>query len=119
MVRRLWDEYMLGYEPSPTLLNNMGVRAGRLETLYRERTAGDLEKPCPTCRGVGYYGRNSIFEVLTVEDKVREMLLNEPNLAKAKKAARAAGMRTMQEEGILLVAKGVTSVTELMRVLKQ
>ena len=40
-------------------------------------------------------------------------------LALSKEAARAAGMRTMQEEGILLVAKGTTSVNELMRVMKQ
>lgn len=119
LIRMLCSECKVGYEPSPDLLKKMGIPAGKLETLYREPTAEELDKPCPNCRGLGYYGRTSIFEVLTVEDKVRDMLLNEPNLAKAKKAARAAGMRTMQEEGILLVAKGTTSVNELMRVMKQ
>jgi type II secretory ATPase GspE/PulE/Tfp pilus assembly ATPase PilB-like protein len=54
-----------------------------------------------------------------VDDKVREILLKQPQLDLLRKAARAAGMRTFQEEGLLLVAKGVTSLAELQRVLKE
>ena len=60
-----------------------------------------------------------IFELLEVNDQLREVLQNQPKLDLTKKAARAAGMRSLQEEGILLVAKGETSLPELMRVLKQ
>ena len=50
---------------------------------------------------------------------MREVLLKKPQLDLAKKVARAAGMRPFQEEGLLLVAKGVTSLAELQRVLKE
>lgn len=119
LLRRLCDECKVAYEPSPDMLKKLGIPPGRIETLYREPTAEEIEKPCPKCRGLGYHGRTSIFEVLAVDDGVRNMLLNQPNLVKAKKAARDAGMRTFQEEGILLVAKGTTSVAELARVLKK
>jgi type II secretory ATPase GspE/PulE/Tfp pilus assembly ATPase PilB-like protein len=49
---------------------------------------------------------------------MREILAKQPSLELLKKAARADGQRSLQEEGILLVAKGVTSLPELMRVLK-
>ena len=59
-------------------------------------------------------------ERLTAErDAVRQALVAGPKLDTLRPVARKAGMRTLQEEGILLAAKGVTSLPELMRVLKQ
>jgi general secretion pathway protein E len=64
-------------------------------------------------------GRTAVFELLVVDDKVREVLLKQPKIDLLRKAARLAGMRTFQEEGVLLVAKGVTSLAELQRILKE
>ena len=58
-------------------------------------------------------------KLLVVDDKIREILLKQPKLDLLRKAARMAGMRTFQEEGLLIVAKGVTSLAELQRVLKE
>ena len=71
------------------------------------------------CSGIGYVGRTAIFELMIVEDTVRRVLASTPKLDLVRQAARKAGMRSLQEEGIVLVAKGVTSLPELMRVLKQ
>jgi type II secretory ATPase GspE/PulE/Tfp pilus assembly ATPase PilB-like protein len=70
-------------------------------------------------KGIGYFGRTALYELLIVDDGVREALIRTPQLAAVRTAARKAGMRTLQEEGIVLVAKGVTSLPELMRVLKE
>ena len=70
-------------------------------------------------RALGYYGRTAIFELLTVGDAVRAALVADPKLETLRQAARKDGMKSLQEEGVLLVAKGVTSLPELMRVLKQ
>ncbi len=67
---------------------------------------------------LGYHGRAGIFEVLFVGDNTRQALIATPQLDAVRLAARKDGMRTLQEEGILLVAKGVTSLDELMRALK-
>ena len=67
---------------------------------------------------MGYKGRTAIFEVLVVDDTVRQVLQTTPKLDIVRAAARKAGMKTLQEEGIVMVVKGTTSLAELMRVLK-
>lgn len=119
LIRKLCEGCKVGYAPAPDMLQKMGIPAGKVEMLYRVPKPEEIEKPCLQCRGVGYKGRTGIFELLIVDDQVREVLLKQPKLDLVRKAARLAGMRTLQEEGILLVAKGVTSVQELSRVLKQ
>ena len=69
--------------------------------------------------GVRYSAEDYLFEMLPVGPTVRKALSSGPTLEVLRQAARKDGMRTLQEEGILLVAKGVTSLPELMRVLKQ
>ena len=99
-------------------VKKLGIPQGKVQQLYRPPKPEEIEKPCQTCQGIGYDGRTGIFELLEVTDQMREILAKQPSLELLKKAARAAGQRSLQEEGILLVAKGVTSLPELMRVLK-
>jgi type II secretory ATPase GspE/PulE/Tfp pilus assembly ATPase PilB-like protein len=84
----------------------------------QEKKRGEPEI-CPACKGLGYKGRIAIYEFLVLDDRLRQALLKAPNLETIKKLSRAAGNRTLQEEGVLLVALGTTSLTELQRVLKQ
>lgn len=121
MVRKLCDKCKEAYPPPPQLLQQLGIPPGRVEALYRPPTP-DPEKPqepCEQCRGIGYYGRTGIFETLIVTDEIRETLRKTPQLNALRQAARKAGMRVLQEEGVLLVVTGVTSLPELMRVLKE
>jgi len=114
-------------QPSAELLQRLGIPAGRVQVLYQEKQPlqpGEQRKRgepeiCPDCRGLGYKGRIAIFEILVVDDKIKQALLKAPNADTLKKLSRAAGNRTLQEEGILLVAQGTTSIAELQRVLKQ
>jgi general secretion pathway protein E len=125
LVRRLCD-VREAYQPTPDLLQN-SASLPAAHHLYREkqpRQPGQERKRgepeiCPNCRGLGYKGRIAIYEVLTLDDKLRQAVLKQANIETIKKLSRAAGNRTLQEEGILLVALGTTSLTELQRVLKQ
>ncbi|HEY3393331.1 MAG TPA: ATPase, T2SS/T4P/T4SS family [Lacipirellulaceae bacterium] len=119
LVRKLCDTCKVAYAPTPELLKKLGIPQGKVEALYRVPKAEEIDKPCPECGGLGFKGRTGLFELLEVDDKIREILLKQPQLELLRKAARAAGMRTFQEEGLLLVAKGVTSLAELQRVLKE
>jgi type II secretory ATPase GspE/PulE/Tfp pilus assembly ATPase PilB-like protein len=118
LIRLLCTDCKVGYAPPPDVLKKMGIPAGKVEHLYRPPKAEEIEKPCLSCQGTGYRGRTGIFELLVVDDKIREILIKQPKLDLLKKAARASHQRLLQEEGVLLVAKGVTSIPELMRVLK-
>jgi type II secretory ATPase GspE/PulE/Tfp pilus assembly ATPase PilB-like protein len=119
LVRKLCDACKVAYAPTPELLKKLGIPAGKIEALYRVPKPEEIEKPCKECNGIGFVGRTGVFELLVVDDKIREILIRAPQLELLRKAARAAGMRTFQEEGLLLVAKGVTSIAELQRILKQ
>jgi type II secretory ATPase GspE/PulE/Tfp pilus assembly ATPase PilB-like protein len=118
LIRKLCETCKVAYEPTPDLLKKLGLPPGKVSQLYRVPKPEELEKPCPTCNNVGYVGRTGLFELLVVDDKVREVLIKQPKIDLLRKAARLAGMRTFQEEAILLVAKGVTSIQEAQRVLK-
>ena len=118
LIRLLCPECKVGYTPPPETLRKLGIPAGKVEQLFRPPKGEEIEKPCPTCQGLGYNGRTGIFELLVVTDQMKEILVKQPKLELLKKAARASRQRSLQEEGILLVAKGETSLPELMRVLK-
>ncbi len=123
LVRRLCEACKEGYPPPPEVLKQLGLPAGRIEALYRPPTQPiDPKKPdkvCDACQGIGYVGRTAIFELLVVDDLIRQVLTTAPKLDNLRAAARKAKHRTLQEEGVLLVARGVTSLPELLRVLKQ
>jgi type II secretory ATPase GspE/PulE/Tfp pilus assembly ATPase PilB-like protein len=118
LIRKLCESCKVAYEPAPELLKKLGIPAGKVQSLYRPPQGEEIEKPCEQCSGVGYLGRTGLFELLVVNDQVREVLIKQPKIELLQKAARLAGMRTFQEEAILLVAKGTTSLEEAMRVLK-
>ena len=120
LVRKLCDKCKEAYAPTPQMLQQLGIPAGRVQAFYRPPTPNPQEpkEPCPQCGGIGYFGRTAIFEVLVVGDTVRTVLTANPRLDLLRQAARRDGMKSFQEEGVLLVAKGTTSLPELMRVLK-
>ncbi len=117
LVRKLCEACKEPYEPPESLLKKLGIPAGRVSELFRHPE--EPEKVCPECHGIGYKGRTAIFELVIVDDVMREVLIKQPKLDMLRKAARKGGNRTLQEEGLLTVIKGITSLPELMRVLKQ
>ena len=126
LARKLCDKCRSGYTPAPELLKQLGLPEGRISTLYNATVyqppppgQKSKAKPCEQCGGIGFFGRIAVFEVLIVNNEVREALIKSPKPETVKLAARKAGMKTLQEEGILLVAKGVLSIQELQRILKQ
>jgi type II secretory ATPase GspE/PulE/Tfp pilus assembly ATPase PilB-like protein len=118
LVRLLCPKCKVGYTPPPEVLRKLGIPAGKVEQLYRPPKGEEIDKPCKACQGLGYKGRTGIFELLIVTDQMREILVKQPKLELLKKAVKASRQRSLQEEGVLLVAKGETSLPELMRVLK-
>ena len=77
-------------------------------------------KGCPSCGGTGYRGRVGIFEILNITEEIRKEMVS-PNfsLDKMKMIAREQGMITMFEDGLRKVEKGITTVEELFRVIRE
>ena len=74
---------------------------------------------CAACAQTGYSGRISINETLIMTDLIRRQILQHAESNELQRAAVAAGMRPMLQDGIAKVAAGVTSVEEVMRVTRE
>jgi type II secretory ATPase GspE/PulE/Tfp pilus assembly ATPase PilB-like protein len=119
LIRKLCPDCKVGYVPPGEVLKKLGIPPGKVEKLYRPPKPEEVEKPCKTCQAIGYLGRTGLFELLVVTDDMRKILVQQPKMELLKQAARADRQRSLQEEGVLLVAQGITSLAELQRVLQQ
>ena len=72
---------------------------------------------CVRCAQTGYKGRTGLYEVLTMSDDVRRLILDGARHDELLAAARGQGMRTLRQAGLAKIAEGVTSVPEVLRVL--
>lgn len=71
---------------------------------------------CPECHGRGYKGRIGIFEAVFMDSAIEEILRSKPTQREIAVAAKPQGIPSMQEDGIIKVLRGVTSLEELQRV---
>ena len=71
---------------------------------------------CDYCSGTGYRGRIGIFEVLPVGDEIRDLVMRHATVKEIKDKAVSLGMRTLREDGIEKVKKGITTIDEVLRV---
>ena len=133
LIRKLCDHCKVAIKPSPELLQKLRLPVERVQQLFEpapppgtvspqiktQNSDGEDEPPpiCPNCEGIGYRGRTAIVEFLPISNKIREVLIKQPKLDLLRKVAKAEGNTTLLEEGIMLVAKGITSTAELQRVM--
>ena len=73
---------------------------------------------CEICHGSGYQGRIGIFEVLIMNDQIRDAITDKENAEVIQKVAIASDMTTMLEDGIQKVRQGITTLEEVVRVTK-
>jgi len=71
---------------------------------------------CVQCHGRGYKGRVGIFEAIFMDRSIEEVLRSKPSEREIALVARAQGTPTMQEDGIIKILRGITSLEELQRV---
>ncbi len=116
LVRKLCNDCKEAYKPTADLLQKIGLPGDKVDKFYRPPST--REATCPTCNDLGYVGRIGVYELLVITDRLRDLIRETPNLTAIKAEARKNGMLYMKEEGLRLVVKGITSVDEMMRVVK-
>src|SRR5262249_5696947 len=77
--------------------------------LYRAREGG-----CPKCSKNGYLGRMGIYELLLIDNEIRQLALKNTDSNTIKQAAVSRGMRTLRDDGAAKVLAGVTTIEEVM-----
>ena len=106
LVRRICQHCRAKQDVSEDILK-------RLDSSIKEVWAG---AGCEHCSGTGYRGRIGIFEVLPVGAEIRELVMRRATAREIKEKAVSLGMRTLREDGIEKVKKGVTTIDEVLRV---
>ena len=118
-VTRLTD---MGIEPFLLSSSLLGVLAQRLVrklcTHCRRQGEDGRWHPvgCDHCGHSGYKGRTGVYELMTVDERVQALIHARAPESELIAAARGAGLRSMREDGERLVAAGITSMEELLRV---
>ncbi|MBF0228461.1 MAG: type II secretion system ATPase GspE [Desulfamplus sp.] len=76
-------------------------------------------KGCSKCFGTGYTGRQAIFEIMEIDDIIKNVILTTSDANQIKKAAMQQGMTTLRQDGISKVLQGITSMEEVVRVTQE
>jgi type II secretion system protein E len=76
-------------------------------------------KGCEACRFTGYRGRTGIYEVLVINEKIRDLIDRKVPANRIKDEARTLGMRTLRQDGWEKVKRGLTTLSEVLRVTQE
>jgi len=111
LVRVLCPHCKEVYVPDNESLNNLGLDKSVLKNnvFYRK-------KGCNLCMQTGFHGRTAIFEIMTVDDEIRKLVLKTSDANQINELAVKHGMITLQQDGIQKVLAGITTTEEVLRV---
>ena len=116
LVRILCDVCKEPYKPKPEFLKKANLPVEKVDVFYRRPE--NPEQVCQQCGGTGYFGRTGIYELLVLNESMKDMIRENPSINKIKAEARKNGMIYLQEDGLRQVIQGRTSIEELLRVVK-
>jgi type II secretory ATPase GspE/PulE/Tfp pilus assembly ATPase PilB-like protein len=106
LVRVLCTKCREAYTPLPDLIKKMAVPAKEKIILYKA-------KGCQECGNTGYKGRTVIYEIMKMNESLRNLVLMRAGTDRLIAAAKENGMETMYEIGIKKVIAGITSLEEV------
>lgn len=113
LLRRVCPECSKPYKPTPGELQMFGYTQAMVQGANFRKGAG-----CSHCRYTGYRGRVAVFELLILDEMVRNAILERRTSFDIRKIAlESAGLVTLFEEGLVKASEGITSLEEVMRCL--
>ena len=114
LVRTVCEECREEYTPPQKSLKDFGESetSSKQPKLYRG-------KGCPKCMNTGYKGRIGIFELMILDDKIRNLIMTRAPAEEIRGAARSAGMIGLKEDGVQKVRQGLTTIEEVLRVTQE
>ncbi|MBY0262064.1 MAG: Flp pilus assembly complex ATPase component TadA, partial [Phycisphaerales bacterium] len=108
LVRRLCPHCKFQGNPSEEFIEYLTMNGFQADQMYNA-------KGCDKCRNRGYSGRVGIYELLVVDDSLRDIIARNPNVAEFRRTCMERGMVSLRQDGMSKVAKGLTSVEEIIR----
>ncbi|MCX7973381.1 MAG: type IV-A pilus assembly ATPase PilB [Candidatus Aminicenantes bacterium] len=110
LVRKLCQKCKVPHKLPLKALIDMGFTAEEAEKIQVFKPKG-----CPACNQTGYKGRIALYEVMPIDDEIRELILARAQSREIKKKAIEKGMITLRRSGLIKIKDGITSVEEVLR----
>ena len=109
LVRRICDNCKEQVKPDATLAEHLTMHGLNSAAVFQG-------KGCPKCHETGYAGRVGLYEMLVLDDTLRDAIARRPNVTEFRRLCVERGMKTLRAAGFEKVADGVTTMEEVLRV---
>jgi len=109
LIRRLCANCKAQEQPRPEMAEFLEMQGLPSDQIW-------VAKGCDRCRKTGYAGRVGLYELLAVDDQLRDVIARNPNVSEFRRLCIERGMETLRADGIKKVGKGQTTVEEVLRV---
>jgi type IV pilus assembly protein PilB len=109
LVRKICQHCKKQVMPSPTIAEHLAMHGIAQDQVW-------LGSGCDRCRNTGYSGRLGIYELLLLDDMLRDRITSSPAVTEFRRLCVERGMVTLRDDGFKKVAKGLTTVDEVLRV---
>ncbi|MBL8858514.1 MAG: Flp pilus assembly complex ATPase component TadA [Planctomycetes bacterium] len=110
LLRTICQDCKTSYVPEEEILMELGAHAERVQGAQFMYGKG-----CERCHHTGYRGRTGVFEIMRVDDAIRDAILKRASTADIRAAAIRGGMRTLRDSGLTALVAGRTTIEEVLR----
>jgi type IV pilus assembly protein PilB len=110
LVRKICPECKEEYKPGKEIINELNIPESELKGRHFY-----IGKGCSNCDNSGYRGRMAILEIMTTNDEINSLIIEQSSTETIKQAAIRNGMHTMVESGLDAACNGLTTLEEVAR----
>jgi len=114
LVRVVCQKCKQPFSPSEAVIEAAGITPEQAAKAHFVKGRG-----CGACQGTGYRGRTGIFELMLLSQKLRELTFNQVPTEDLRRTAIGEGMRTLYQDGLDKIVRGITTIDEVLRVAKR
>ncbi|MBM3500480.1 MAG: type II/IV secretion system protein [Armatimonadetes bacterium] len=112
LIRRICPRCREQYEPTALEIEELRLKPEQAQRVRFFRGRG-----CEQCRNTGHYGRVGLYELMTLNNELRDLIVRKANAAELRQCAVRNGMKTLRYDGLSKMNAGLTSAGEVIKVL--
>ncbi len=109
LVRKICQHCKTQRPPDEHIAEHLAMQGIAIDEVW-------MGKGCDRCRNTGYAGRVGLYEMLLLNDQMRDRIAGNPNVTEFRRMCIEGGMVTLRQDGFMKVARGQTTVDEVLRV---
>lgn len=110
LIRKICENCKEPYEPNEAQLRELGLTEDDIKGKKFYYGRG-----CGRCNNTGYKGRTGIFEIMILNDEIRELIMNRASTNLLRIAAQKAGMKLLRDSGLAVIYDGITTIDEVVK----